>query len=97
MTIERIEELQKEYGYSNMQNLINSGECWKMEGSMGRAAMGCLETGACMLPDEEYQDFYGNTVPARSQLKEGTKGTFQNSVNFWSGVEEGSIFLECEY
>jgi len=35
----RITKLQKENGFSEMQNLINSGTVWKMEGAMGRKAM----------------------------------------------------------
>lgn len=42
--------LQKECGCSDMQEKIDSGLAWKLEGSFGRQAMSCLESGACMLP-----------------------------------------------
>ena len=85
MTLDQIKQLQKENGLDEMQKLIDCGEVWKMEGSMGRNAMQLLELGACMLPEEDYQDFYGNMIPSRNRLKPGTKGTFDNSVNYWKG------------
>jgi len=93
LTIEQITELQKRYGLTSLQELINNGEVWRREGSYGRAAMSALEDGACMLPDEEFQDYYGSTVPARSFLKAGTKGTLENSQTFWQKVEDGLIDL----
>jgi hypothetical protein len=91
MTIERITELQAANGLTEMQNMINSGEAWRMEGSYGRAAMDNLESGACYLPQERHNDFYGNTVPSRDDLKSGTKGTLENSINFWERFENGDF------
>ena len=91
MNYATIKKLQKEYGVANMQDMINSGQCWKMEGSIGRAAMDMLTCGACMLPKVPRMDYYGNRVPSRDVLKAGTKGTYQNSVNFWTKVENGEI------
>ena len=97
MTIERITELQEAHGLKQMQDLINSGDAWKMEGSYGRAAMANLESGACMLPTESHRDYWGNTVPSRDMLQDGTKGTLGKSINFWTAVEDGTIILEGEY
>lgn len=77
-----------------MQDMINTGQVWKMEGSMGREAMALLESGACMLPKEFKTDYYGNKVPSRDVLKAGTKGTFLNSQNFWQGVLDGTIEID---
>ena len=77
-----------------MQDMINTGQVWKMEGSMGREAMALLESGACMLPKEFKTDYYGNKVPSRDVLKAGTKGTFLNSQNFWQGVLDGKIEID---
>ena len=93
MNLKEIEALQEENGISEMQGMINSGTAWHMEGSIGRGAMSLLKSGACMLPEEHKKDAYGNIVPARTDLKEGTTGTFQNSVNFWNKVEAGEIEL----
>jgi hypothetical protein len=93
LTLEQITELQKQYGLTKLQDLINSGEVWKFEGSFGRAAMSALEDGACMLPEEEHQDYYGSTVPSRTNLKAGTKGTLENSQEFWQKVIDGDIEL----
>ncbi len=91
MNFKSITRLQKEYGFKEMQDMINSGQAWKMEGSYGREAMRLLESGACMLPTKTHYDYYGNPVPNRLHLVKGTKGTYQNSVNFWEGVENGEI------
>jgi hypothetical protein len=93
LTIEQITVLQKQYGLTELQERIESGLCWKLEGSYGRAASDALESGACFLPDVIRIDYYGNRVPARSMLKAGTKGTLENSQRFWQAVEDGEIQL----
>ena len=62
------------------QKLINSGQAWLLEGSVGRAAMRLIEDGACILGEEGHQDYWGNYVPARSEVQEGTKGSRQYAV-----------------
>lgn len=96
MHFQTIKKLQADYGFTEIQNMINSGQAWKMEGSYGRQAMQLLESGACMLPKEKKIDYYGNTVPSRDMLKEGTTGTFKNAVNFWNAVLDGEIELDTE-
>jgi hypothetical protein len=91
MNFNSIKKLQEIYGFKEMQDMINSGQAWKMEGSYGREAMRLLEIGACMLPKADRYDFYGNLVPSRDKLKAGTKGTYQNSKEFWTNVESGYI------
>lgn len=83
MNYYQVKRHQKEQGYDQMQFLIDSGVVWKMEGGMGRQAMHLIESGACMLPKKGHRDYYGNYIPSRDELKEGTKGTFQNSVRFY--------------
>jgi hypothetical protein len=94
MNHKKITGLQKAYGFTAMQNLINSGTAWKLEGSVGREAMSLLESGACMLPKVAHSDYYGNRVPSRDDLKKGTKGTYQNSVDFWTAVLDGKIEID---
>lgn len=94
MNFNSIKKLQEIYGFKEMQDMINSGQAWKMEGSYGREAMRLLESGACMLPKKDIYDFYGNLVPSRDRLQKGTKGTFKNSQTFWQGVEGGSIEID---
>ena len=89
LTIERIQELQAEYGLTPAQNLMDAGDIWKFEGSVGRTASQLLEAGVLVLPEERRSDYYGNVIPARGDLKPGTKGTLQNAQRFWSQVEEG--------
>jgi hypothetical protein len=84
MKYQQIKASQKEQGYDQWQHLIDTGMAWTMEGAIGREAMNLLEAGACMLPKKPYQDCYGNRIPSRDDLKAGTKGTFQNSVNYYT-------------
>lgn len=93
-TLEQIIELQAEYGLTDLQNMIDSGNAWQMEGHYGRTAMSALEQGACMLPEEAHNDYYGNRVPSRTEIMEGTKGTLTNSQMFWQMVIDGEVELE---
>ena len=93
MKISEITKLQKQNGVYNMQKLIKSGAVWHLEGSAGRAAMDTLRSGACYLPTTPHRDYYGNRIPSRNDLKDGTTGTLGNAKAFWSRVEEGSVVL----
>ena len=95
MNIKTIYKLQREYGLAEMQEAINTGMAWKMEGSVGRRAMELLRTGACVLPKTAVVDVYGNKVPSRDDLVSGTLGTFENAVNFWSN-DENLMHLEMD-
>lgn len=64
-----------------LQNLINSGMAWTLEGSIGRTCMAALENGDVMLGTEIKYDFYGNHIPARTMVQPGTKGSRQLVVD----------------
>ena len=68
-------ELDAEEEVALMQEMINSGMAWKMQGSYGRAAMAMIEEGLCMLGEVGYRDYYGNYVPSRYEVLAGTKGS----------------------
>lgn len=59
------------------QELINTGQAWQMEGSVGRQAMALIENGICALGESDFRDYYGNHIPSRDQVQEGTKGSVQ--------------------
>lgn len=61
------------------QKIINDGTVWKLQGSYGRQAMAYLEAGLCELGEQRFQDYYGNTVPSRYDVKPGTKGAPLNT------------------
>jgi hypothetical protein len=68
-----------DYDYAEVvretQELINSGVAWQLEGSVGRHAMAMIESGECMLGEKGYRDYWGNYVPSRYEVEEGTKGS----------------------
>ena len=57
------------------QSLIDTGQVWKMEGSIGREAMSFIKSGRCMLGPIGFHDYYGNYVPSRDEVKSGTPGS----------------------
>ena len=59
----------------NYQAMIDNGQAWMFEGSVGRTAMGLIESGHCMLGEESHTDYWGNRVPFRHEVKAGTKGS----------------------
>lgn len=87
MKIQDITKLQEANGVSELQELINTGTAWKLEGSVGRAAMDALRSGACMLPETAHRYYWGNRIPSRHEVKEGTQGSLQNCISYWEGVE----------
>jgi hypothetical protein len=86
MKFYKLKQLQYGYGYDKLQDYIDTGMAWKMEGAIGRAAMDALKSGACMLPTSSRKNYYGTTVPSRYQVKPGTTGSYKNSVRFYSNL-----------
>tara|TARA_R100000458_G_C8227333_1_gene210027 strand:- start:363 stop:644 length:282 start_codon:yes stop_codon:yes gene_type:complete len=80
-----IRKLQKANGVDKLQELIDSGKAWRMEGFIGRQAMRSLEDGATMLPDRHRIDFYGNRIPSRKEVVKGSKGSLEYCRQFWKG------------
>ena len=62
---------------ANLQELIDSGMAWRLEGSVGRAAAAAIEDGVCVLGVEGHRDYWGNYVPSRSEVVPGTKGSVE--------------------
>ena len=60
-----------------LQELINNGMAWRLQGSIGRIAMIAIEAGWCILGEIGHKDYYGNYVPPRHEVKPGTKGSVE--------------------
>lgn len=60
-----------------IQRAINSGSAWSLQGSYGRQMMDFIEAGICMLGESPARDYWGNRIPSRHEVKEGTKGSRQ--------------------
>lgn len=72
-----------------MQEAINSGSVWSLEGSMGREAMGLIEAGLCALGHEGCRDYWGNYIPSRHEVQAGTKGSVQYVEDHGNEVRDG--------
>ena len=57
------------------QKLVDSGQAWHLQGAYGRRAMELIEAGVIMLGKKGHHDFYGNYVPSRYEVQQGTKGS----------------------
>lgn len=68
------EETSEQEEALSLQRAINSG-MWGLQGSYGRAMMGAIEAGRAMLGPKDARDYYGNHIPSRTQVQEGTKGS----------------------
>jgi hypothetical protein len=74
--IEGEAETEHEY-YESIQRAINSGSAWSFQGSYGRAMMDAIKGGYCLLGHSQARDYYGNTIPSRDDVQEGTKGSYE--------------------
>lgn len=58
-----------------LQALIDSGLAWRLEGAVGREAFEAIEAGYCMLGPKANKDYWGNVVPAHTDIKPGEVGS----------------------
>lgn len=73
-TLECDEDASEEAEALALQRAINSG-MWSLQGSYGRTMMGAIEAGTCMLGTKPARDYFGNLIPSRDMVQEGTKGS----------------------
>lgn len=72
--------------FEAVQRAINSLTAWRMQGSYGRAMMNMIQSGQALLGHEDTRDYYGNHIPSRHQVEEGTIGSYEYVANL-SGRE----------
>lgn len=60
--------------YAAIQRQINAGS-WSLQGSHGRTMAGAIQDGQCLLGKARAKDYYGNVIPSRDDIVEGTKGS----------------------
>ncbi len=77
--------METDFDNLSMQDAINTGLCWQLEGAYGRAAMQSIEAGECMLGHDGHFDSYGNYVPSRYEVEPGTKGS--HDIDRGPGIE----------
>jgi len=63
------ESADEEDAIAGLQELIDTGQAWFMEGSVGRAAFRAIEDGLCVLGPVGHRDYWGNYVPSRTEVK----------------------------
>ena len=90
-TVESDEDVSELDFYLAVQRAINSG-AWSLQGSYGRTMMDAINSGRCLLGPVAARDYYGNTIPSRDDVKEGTKG----SIGFVEDAMGGDWLFEME-
>lgn len=74
------------------QRMINTGDIWSLQGSYGRAARELIDGGWCVLGEHQTTDYYGNFVPSRYQVTEGTPG----SISYAQQLNGDFVLYESE-
>jgi hypothetical protein len=66
---------------AQLQEWVDSGTAWLLEGHVGRTAMAALTDGALVLPSSAHRDYYGNTVPSYLNVQDeiGSPGSVANA------------------
>jgi len=82
-----------------LQELIDSGMAWRLEGAVGRACYAAIEAGYCMLGEEAHKDYWGTPVPSRFDVEPGTVGSRgyfeakQDEIEYQAAFEEGDCVI----
>tara|TARA_R110002050_G_scaffold150400_7_gene277130 strand:- start:2889 stop:3206 length:318 start_codon:yes stop_codon:yes gene_type:complete len=84
MNESKIRLLQKQYGFKLYQDLIDSGEAWKIGGEITKDCKNAINSGACFLAYKSYHLNIFNSIPSRYQVKRGSKGSVEASKKYWS-------------
>lgn len=80
----------------HMQEWIDKGYVWSMEGAVGREAMRGLESGMYFLPNQSFTNPYGQHIPSREEIRIGTEGSLDNSYDFYQ--DDNNLWeLELQY
>ena len=61
----------------SIQELIDTGQAWMLEGHIGRQCMDAIDNGYAILGPVAMRDFWGNRIPSRDEVKPGTKGSIE--------------------
>lgn len=89
--IETEEDIDEVEYYQSIQRAINA-KSWSFQGSYGRVMMQAISDGKCLLGREATHDYWGNKVPSRHGVKEGTKGSegyvYERSGSAWLRLME---------
>ena len=96
MTIRDVKRLQEQYEVDYYQDLIDNGNAWKMEGAIGRRCMSYLNAGVCFLPLVDHYDYWGNEIPSRNKVANGSTGSLSLAKEFWSDDVRVTEYFDLE-
>lgn len=82
---------------AGLQSLVDSGQAWMLEGSVGRACMAAIEDGAIVLGPTAVRNFYGNRIPSRFEVRHDTTGgiTFAHDRHRGELGHDSGIAASC--
>jgi hypothetical protein len=93
-TIESDEAASFDDIHASIQRAINAG-LWALQGSYGRTMMGAIEDGACLLGTKAARDYWGNRIPSRDEVQQGTKGSFDYVADAY-GIEHAEAMAAID-
>ena len=81
---------------ATLQEMIDSGLAWRLEGRVGRAAMNALKIGAVVLSAVEHTDAYGNPVPSYEDILDeiGAPGSVANAEHYAQTFGEWDVEMD---
>tara|TARA_R100000734_G_C3271497_1_gene67352 strand:+ start:339 stop:650 length:312 start_codon:yes stop_codon:yes gene_type:complete len=86
MNESKIKSLQRKYNYKIIQDLIDSGEAWKIGGSITQKCKDALQSGACYLPVISHSISIFLVVPSRYEVPKGAVGSIERSKEYWKDL-----------
>ena len=81
---------------ATLQEMIDSGLAWRLEGRVGRAAMNALKIGAVVLSAVEHTDAYGDPVPSYEDILDeiGAPGSVANAEHYAQTFGEWDVEMD---
>lgn len=84
MNESKIRLLQEQFGYKLYQDLIDSGEAWKIGGETTKICKDLLIKGVCFLPHKSVYINLFVSIPSRHQVKNTDFGSLYRSKKYWA-------------
>lgn len=79
-----IKKIQRKYGVGKVQELIDSGKAFMIQGDFEELIWSMIYSGACMLPDLVHKNHQGTRIATRAMVPSGSPGSFKRCQSYWS-------------
>ena len=80
---------------TKIQQLIEDGWAWRLEGAVGRLAANAITNGDAVLGTERQTDAYGNFIGSRYDVVPGTRGSVEYAHRIQT-ARRAAEHVECD-